>query len=394
MKKIILFSMFLCICFSINALSVEEVYKTIFSDNADLKSIFSADFLQVLPPEKIIEVVKIYKNSLGNFKSVEKNDDMYKVIFEKGFADSRISFNSDNLVNSLWFGGPQLTEDDFDKIIKDFSKIAEHTSITIIKNNKDYILKHNHDKKLGVGSAFKLYVLRALDEKIKRRETGWSRVVFLKDELKTLPSGILQEWPDMTPVTLKTLANLMIQFSDNTATDILIDYLKPEYIEKFSPKSIAPFMSTSQMFNLKLGTNHKFRVDYSKSDLKQQRRILNSLKKQFSMDDESVRNWKNPIDVDLIEWFVSTDDLCRVIYELRNNNSININPGTLAKKDWEKIGFKGGSEPGVFNLTYILQKKNSRDFYAISATANDNEKVVEQKEFINIVNRLANLINR
>src|SRR5690606_39753601 len=38
----------------------------------------------------------------------------------------------------------------------------------------------------------------------------------------SLPTGILQEWPVGTPMTIQSLATLMISISDNTATDVLL----------------------------------------------------------------------------------------------------------------------------------------------------------------------------
>lgn len=42
---------------------------------------------------------------------------------------------------------------------------------------------------------------------------------------KSLPGGILQNWPKGAPLTLHTLAGLMISQSDNTAADTLLEIL-------------------------------------------------------------------------------------------------------------------------------------------------------------------------
>ena len=43
-----------------------------------------------------------------------------------------------------------------------------------------------------------------------------------RSDRASLPSGITQSWPAGSPVTLQTLATLMISISDNTATDTLV----------------------------------------------------------------------------------------------------------------------------------------------------------------------------
>ncbi|NMB11632.1 MAG: serine hydrolase [Firmicutes bacterium] len=50
-----------------------------------------------------------------------------------------------------------------------------------------------------------------------------SSVIELKSDYISLPSGMLQEWPVGSPITLHTLASLMSSISNNTATNALID---------------------------------------------------------------------------------------------------------------------------------------------------------------------------
>lgn len=52
-----------------------------------------------------------------------------------------------------------------------------------------------------------------------------------------------------------------------------------------------------------------------------------------------------------------------------------INPGVAKPKNWHKVAFKAGSEPGVLNLTTWLKAKNGKTYY-ISATWNNKEAVL------------------
>ncbi|TGD67441.1 hypothetical protein EYC08_01910 [Tabrizicola sp. WMC-M-20] len=56
-------------------------------------------------------------------------------------------------------------------------------------------------------------------------QRDWADVVRLDSHHISLPSGLMQDWPVGSSVTLHTAALLMIAESDNTATDLLIDLL-------------------------------------------------------------------------------------------------------------------------------------------------------------------------
>ena len=64
--------------------------------------------------------------------------------------------------------------------------------------------------------------LDALRAEIDGKKRSWKDVVELVPEHRSLPSGILQGWPDHAPMTVYGLAGLMISISDNTATDALL----------------------------------------------------------------------------------------------------------------------------------------------------------------------------
>ena len=98
-----------------------------------------------------------------------------------------------------------------------------------------------------MGSAFKLAVLSTLQDQIQAGTHAWNDVVTLKPEWKSLPSGILQGWPDDAPLTLQTLATLMISQSDNTATDALIAVVGREAVEAKTEHN-RPFLTTREAF--------------------------------------------------------------------------------------------------------------------------------------------------
>ncbi|MBK9433491.1 MAG: hypothetical protein IPN50_14205 [Sphingomonadales bacterium] len=70
-----------------------------------------------------------------------------------------------------------------------------------------------------------------------------------------------------------------------------------------------------------------------------------------------------------------------------------INPGMGAapRKDWKYIGYKGGSEPGVMSMSYLLRGKNGK-WYVATGSWNDTEKEVDQGKFANLMERLTALV--
>ena len=81
-------------------------------------------------------------------------------------------------------------------------------------------LTQKAERPLAIGSAFKLFVLAELVRAVKAGERRWSDVVPL--DRQSLPSGLLQDWPKGSPITLHSLAALMISRSDNSAADTLL----------------------------------------------------------------------------------------------------------------------------------------------------------------------------
>lgn len=89
----------------------------------------------------------------------------------------------------------------------------------------------------------------------KQKKLSWDHVVTLNQKLKSLPSGMTQEWPDHSAVTVQTLAALMISISDNTATDAVIHLLGRGSLARYGASPFRPFLTTAETFRLKAKGN-------------------------------------------------------------------------------------------------------------------------------------------
>ena len=284
---------------AIFAAETDENIQTLFNvftwDYSNAKDLFSDLFLQQVSEKSLVEVIKSYKDKLGKLNQVTKTDGGYILQFEKGSAPAQISLDSNKKIVGLWFGNVTLNEDTLEKILSEFKKIPGSVSVSIIKNGKDVMLDYNGDKPMAVGSAFKLYVLESVYDLVGSGKISWKDIVLLNNKNKSVPSGILQDWNEGTPVTLKTLTNLMISISDNTATDHIIDYIGKDKIENlFLSERNKPFLKTSEVFKLKSANNPEIMESYIKADTNKRRELLKDVEK---IDINAVSIPAKPVDI-------------------------------------------------------------------------------------------------
>ncbi len=349
-----------------------DTIKQLFTMESGYAELFHESFLKQVPEKEVVRILKMYKDKLGMLKSIKGANGSYTLFFEKGQAPCKISLTQEGLIQGLWFGNYTLTDADPNQTMNKLKRLDGDISVTVTRNNQP-LFQYRSDRPMAVGSAFKLYILKALTDKVNRGELTWDQTIPIRAAYKSLPSGMLQNWPDGTPMTLQSLAHLMISISDNTATDHLLHFLGRKTVEAVAPETMHPFLSTAEMFRLKWGGREDLLHAFVSGDTETRRRILN---RTHEIPLNTLRiDMSKPAYVDSVEWLVSTEDLCRLIFELRMNPSLSINPGLASPDMWGKIGFKGGSEQGVLNYTHMVQKTADSPVYCISATLNTPDKV-------------------
>jgi beta-lactamase class A len=245
-------------------------------------------------------------------------------------------------------------------------------------------------EQLAIGSTFKLYVLLALADRVLAGQAAWTDELAVRDDWKSLPSGTTQNEPPGTKHPLAMYAERMISISDNTAADHLIYTLGRKAVEAAvraakhaRPALDAPFLSTRELFVFRLGLPAPEIERYLKLSEAKRREYLD---KTLAGKDPNIGlsgAWKTARQIDKIEWFASSMDLCRTMAALwtRAQNPkaavvldiLGKNPGLpLDKERWPYIGYKGGSEPGVFNMTYLLRRADDR-WFVITLSVNAAE---------------------
>jgi beta-lactamase class A len=261
------------------------------------------------------------------------------------------------------------------------------------------VISINADKPLALGSAFKLYVLAALAEDVKAGRRSWSDIVAL--DQKSYPSGKLQDWPVGAPLTLHTLASLMISISDNTATDQLITVLGKERILAAmrdsghgKPGLNDPFLTTRELFLLKASPDELIEVWRKGGVVTRRATAAMIAQTRVPLDKINAAFAQGPRAID-IEWFAAPADLARLFAHMRRTADprafaiMGINPAAspAVRAQWDYIGFKGGSEPGVINLTWLLRDGAGRD-WVLTLGWNNPAAVVEDGKLEGLAQRI------
>lgn len=244
------------------------------------------------------------------------------------------------------------------------------------------IQSHRGDQPLAIGSAFKLWVLDGLAEEIAQGRMSWSQMVPIGPP--SVGAGVSQNWAAGTQASIEQLATLMISISDNTATDTLIRLIGRDKVEArllrtghSRPDLMHPLLLTSEVSNLKLGPQWA-RDAFIRADGSARTQILAGMPQ--GTDSTLLGNLAAyasgpPIAIDSIEWFASSNDLVRVLNALRQRSDPKVkailasSPGMNPqfRGGFAYAGYKGGSEPGVLSLNWLLQRP-SGTWYAISAS--------------------------
>ena len=250
------------------------------------------------------------------------------------------------------------------------------------------------DTPAPLGSAFKLYVLDALGRGVASHKVSWDQQLTISAGLKSLPSGVLQAEPDGTRLSVRDVASKMISVSDNTAADLLIHLLGRSSVEAAlgasgmtDPARDLPFLTTRELFALKLDQWPTLASRYAATDTAGRRRLLADTIDPAGLP--AATPWTTSRDIDTIEWFASAQDICRAYASLDalarrpglapiagvfalNDGGLSLDPA-----QWQTTWFKGGSEPGVLTLNYLATTRTGHTYVVSALAENPSEPINE-----------------
>ncbi|MGV8841286.1 MAG: serine hydrolase, partial [Bauldia sp.] len=355
-------------------LTTNEAVTRLFEGTVD-PAWFGETFLAQVPAQQIALVLASFTTQYGALVSVTGSGGTLTTRLERAELPTQITLDTDGRIIGLFFGNPVPIGGGVEGFVARIAALPGQTSVAVITNG-ELAAGHRPEAALAVGSAFKLAVLAALSEAAAPgTRVDLDDIVFLEPSWRSLPTGILQDWRDGTAVTVATLANLMISVSDNTATDALIALLGRDAVEVFSERN-RPFATTAEMFRLKATGNEGLLAAWRTGDEAARRAILTELATQPLPAVDALSPTVTPD----VEWFFNAFELCALLDETADMWAFDINPGLARREDWASIAFKGGSEPGVLNLsTRVVDAAGNT--HCVVATWNNTSALDEQALF-------------
>ncbi|TDE43417.1 hypothetical protein E1295_26295 [Nonomuraea mesophila] len=349
----------------------------------ELKKHFAASFLKSVPADQINQILAAFKD-LRLTKIVESTDNALIALVQTGGAAYEVvlAVNGSGLINGMQYRLPAPKS--WSQLDKRLRKAAPQTGFLAaeVKKNGDCRPLHTvaGDKARPLGSMVKLYVLGAVAQRIKSGAFDWDTKLTITPELKSLPTGELQDRPDGSKVTVLEAAKLMISISDNTATDLLIHKVGRERVERTmrawgnNDKRNAPLITTRELFAMKGADYPRHAKRYLSLSTAKKRDYLKKVVAKVPLD--SIAAWDKPRELDTIEYFGSPSDICKAygrlvkIGDKRIHEAMSINDAGLGlpAKQWPTVWFKGGSEPGVHDQSFLARTSGGKT-YVVTAMA-------------------------
>lgn len=379
------------------------------------EDLFAPSFLAQVPAAQIRKISTQLGPVLGRcmqINLIQRRDQFggkFEIVCDKGMkapVTLTIEQNAPYKVVGLLIGQPMPSgpsHDDLNALLDSLDALPGKVSVALMRLPEGTMIASRHpEQSLAIGSAFKLYILGELMAEVEKGTKKWSDVVTTDSALFT-PGGRLAKWPNGSPVTLHTLAVLMISESDNSATDHLLRALGREKVERrmvqmgnSTPARNIPFLATKEAFRLKTNRAAELRKRFASGSEKDRRAIVASLDTSYHMEDFAS---DGPAAIDTVEWYASATDLCHAMDWLRSAKDrgekgraiMSINSGLLFNEDtWQYVGYKGGSEPGVLDMTFLLQSVDGR-WYAVSVGWNNPTAPLDENKFFGLVQRILNV---
>lgn len=286
-----------------------------------------------------------------------------------------IVIDDDDLITGLFMGPvtPERTAaTTLDEVAQRWAALPGDIRVLVTLDDET-LLETEADAAAPLGSIFKLYVLGAVADAVASGALSWDDTVTVTDDLRSLPSGELQDAPVGTEVTVREAAEKMISISDNTATDLLIDRVGRDAVEgavasmgHHDPAAMRPFLTSRELFALAWGDNDDLADRWQSGDEAVRRTVLTELDaRPFDVDvnslDDQVR-WQ-----DELEWFASADDVAaahdalhaRAQRDAVVGEALSINPGLpFDGAAWPHVAFKGGSDVGVLTGSWRAERSD------------------------------------
>lgn len=374
----------------------------------DFEAFFAPAFKAQVPKAQFDQIGQQLKPQYGAAVKVEKVTATspfaatVELGFEKGLATISIVVDpgAPHRVTGLLFTRVEPRDDTVAKIEAEVRALPGTAAFGVyaLGDGVTPVTELAGSQRMPIGSGFKLWLLAEAARQVNAGERKWSDVVTLGP--RSLPSGVMQTWPADAPVTLHTLATLMISISDNTATDTLLAALGRDKVDAMVAQTgtadaaaTLPILATRELFSLKAPANADLAAAWKDATPDARRKLLadNRTRLTATRVDPSMFGDK-PQALD-IEWFATPRDEAAMLDWLRTKGGaqalaiLAVAPGTPAAASFDYVGFKGGSEPGVIFASWLVKTKKG-NWYAVTGGWTRRDAAVDERRFGMLMNRL------
>jgi beta-lactamase class A len=336
-----------------------------------------------------------------------------------GTFDMQVAVDGAGLIEGLFFGEPADDREpatSWDELEEQAATLGGDVSLTVTRVSGgalgERILEVLPDgvaasEARPIGSIFKLYVLGALVQAVEEGRIGWDDPLTVTDDVRSLPSGELQDAPTGTVVSVREAAGKMISISDNTATDMLIAAVGRERVEAAladlghsDPPRNVPFMTTRDLFRIGWQDDGALRARWADADATERRALLGSL--PGGVVDVPVTALTDAAWTSGGDWFATPDDVARAHLRLAElaatpagepvRGILSANPGLPEPERFDHVAFKGGSSVGTLALSYLVEDGDDAWTIVVQAAAREASGLERQSAYTGLAADAATLL--
>lgn len=331
-----------------------DVLLRLLADAHTSPSIFSPSFLRQITVQQVALIIADLNEKVGNVHEIiPRGRQQYQVVCQGGMVEACLELDNGGKISALSFGGLNRNEPSLQHALNRLRARPGDVSYAVVI---DDCLAASHDahQRLLVGSSSKLAILNAVADAYRNRQLDPIQIVLLDERFRSLPSGLLQNWPVNCPLTIDTLVNLMISQSDNTAADTLLSLVGATGIAPYAGSNI-PFPSTRQAWIVRGTSGESLRQLWREADAPLRVLIQNDINTKALPAIGDIDNDIEHLGRDRgIEWHYTTVELCGLIARVANMDVFSIYSGIPRPAGIERLAYKGGSDVGIANSTFNI----------------------------------------
>jgi beta-lactamase class A len=338
---------------------------------------------------------------------------------DAGTFEMQVSVDADGLIEGLFFGEPEPDREpatSWAELEEQAAALGGDVSLTVTRVADgalgERILQVLPEGVTAtdarpIGSIVKLYVLGALVRAVEEGRIGWDDPLTVTDDVRSLPSGELQDAPTGTVVSVRETAGKMISLSDNTATDMLVQALGREAVEAAladlghsDPPRNMPLMTTRDLFRVGWQDDGALRARWADADADERRALLDGL--PGGALDLPVTAVSDVAWTDGADWFATPDDIARAHVRLAElaatpagepvRGILAANPGLPEPERFDHVAFKGGSSVGTLALAHLVEDGDDAWTVVVQAAAREASGLERQSAYAGLAADAAALL--